>query len=244
MDHGKKNPGFIHRPVTRRQGILTVAGGLSSYVLASSAKPVQAHTTPTPPQGVSPDDALQRLKEGNARYVKGDVDLGDFAVDRVAHSLGQAPFAAILSCADSRVIPELAFHQSHGELFVIRVAGNIVNIDGLASLEYAVKFLNTRLILVMGHSACGAVDAAVEVAKNNAALPGHLPQLVEPILPAVKTAKDMSGDLLTNAIRENVLKGMDDMQSTAPILADAVSSGQIKIAGAVYDIPTGKVDFL
>ena len=242
MDTGAKTLNFIRRPITRRHGLLTMATGLSRYALSSRSEPVRAQATP--PKDVSPDDAVQLLKEGNARYIKGDVNLSDFAADRVAHSLGQAPFAAILGCADSRVIPELAFHQSHGELFVIRVAGNIVNNDVLASLEYAIQFLDTRLIVVLGHSTCGAVKAAVEVVKNNTVLPGHLPGLVEPIIPAVKTAADMPGNMLANAIRENVINSIDEMQTTSLLLAAAVSSRQTKIVGAVYDIPSGKVDFL
>src|SRR4029453_18222934 len=137
--------------------------------------------------------------EGNERYAKNEMKERDFSAGRAARASAQYPFAAILSCADSRVSPELAFDEGPGELFVVRVAGNFVTPDLLASLEYGVQFLGVPFILVLGHSKCGAVDAAIKVAKSKATLPGHLPDLVKAIKPAVIDAeKTRSGALLDN----------------------------------------------
>jgi carbonic anhydrase len=157
---------------------------------------------------------------------------------------GQAPFAVILGCADSRVAPELAFDQSRGQLFVLRVAGNTLNTDTLASIEYALAVLGTPLIMVLGHSACGAVDAAIKVVADNAELPGHLPGLIDPIKPAVRAAKEQSGDLLTNAINENVRLTVAKVQDAGPIVAPKVADGSVKVVGGVYDLATGKVELV
>src|SRR5512138_2942243 len=124
------------------------------------------------PNAISGAAALQRLIDGNARYAANDPNERDFSSGRAARAAAQYPIAAILSCADSRVAPELVFDQGPGDLFVVRVAGNVVNTDLLASLEYGVEFLGIPLIMVLGHSGCGAVDAAIEVLKKDAKLPG------------------------------------------------------------------------
>jgi carbonic anhydrase len=160
---------------------------------------------------------------------------------RRARALAQYPFAAILSCADSRVAPELAFDEGPGELFVVRVAGNFVNSDLLASLEYGVQFLGVPFILVLGHANCGAVDAAIKVLKSKAVLPGRLPDLVSAIKPAVNAAeKARSGDLL-DAIAENVRKQDARLKASPPIVQKFYADRKIDIAGGVYDLATGKV---
>jgi carbonic anhydrase len=168
----------------------------------------------------------------------------DFATDRPALALGQNPFAGILSCADSRIGPEYAFDTGRGDLFVCRVAGNFANEDTIASFEYAVSVLGTPLIFVLGHQACGAVDATIKQIKEGASFPGHIPSLTYALTPAVDAAGKDPGDLLTNAIKENVLLTVQKLQAAQPILSDAVSNQKLKIVGGVYDLHTGKVDLV
>lgn len=193
---------------------------------------------------MSGDRALELLMAGNARYASGDTRPRDFAADRAALAQGQAPIAVILGYADSRVAPELAFDQSRGQLFVLRVAGNTLNVDMLASMEYALEILGTPLIMVLGHSACGAVGAAIKVVEENAELPGHLPELVDPIKPAVEAVRGRGGDLLANATRENVRLTAARVASAGPIVSDMVADGRVKVVGGVYDLATGKVELI
>jgi len=147
-----------------------------------------------------------------------------------------------VSCADSRLAPELAFDQGPGELFVVRVAGNFVNEDGLASLEYGAMVLGVPLIMVLGHSSCGAVDATIKVVKDGSTLPGHLPSLINAIRPAVVAAQAKNpADLLAEATAENVRLNVKSLLNAKPILSDLVAGGKLKVVGAVYDIATGKV---
>jgi carbonic anhydrase len=156
--------------------------------------------------------------------------------------LGQYPIATILSCADSRVAPELAFDQGPGDLFVVRVAGNIVNPDLLASLEYGAQFLGVPLIMVLGHTGCGAVDAAIKVLKTKAVLPGHLPELITAIKPAVIVAeKTQSGNLLDNAVSENVRRQVARLKNSPPVVQKLYVGKKIDIVGGVYDLATGKI---
>lgn len=191
-----------------------------------------------PQADLSPEDAMTRLREGNERYQRGETRLGDFASGRVARAAGQAHFAALVSCADSRVAPELLFDQAPGALFVCRLAGNVVNADVLASLEFAVSFLGTRAIVVLGHASCGAVDAAIKVAHTGAVLPGHLDELALSLAPAVRAAEarcahDDPKALLDCAIEENVRLSARRLMSRSPILASAVKVGKLSIAGGV-----------
>jgi carbonic anhydrase len=152
------------------------------------------------------------------------------------------PFAAILSCADARLSPEIVFDQIMGDLFVLRVAGNMATPEMIASLEYAVAVLGVRLIMVLGHASCGAVDATIKVVKEGTELPGHLPSLVDAIKPAVEKAMTAKpNDLLAAATAENVRINVAYLASVDPIIAEAVKSGKVKVVGAVYDIATGKV---
>ncbi|MGE0226604.1 MAG: carbonic anhydrase [Acetobacteraceae bacterium] len=183
--------------------------------------------------------------DGHASYMANKASVHDYASRRAALSKGQWPFAAILSCADSRVTPELIFDQGPGDLFIVRVAGNVENPDGLASLEYGAKFLGIPLIMVLGHSSCGAVDAAVKVYRDKAQLPGHLPGLADAIVPAVqKAAAANPSDLLAASITENVRQTMADIANNQPILGPMVQHGDVKVVGAVFDVPTGKVALL
>ncbi|MBF0680980.1 MAG: carbonic anhydrase [Devosia sp.] len=221
-------------PAPSRRTVLL--GGLAAF--AASALPASAQSVA---DTVDPDAALQRLIDGNARYASGTRTNTDFSVGRAQRALTQRPFAAILSCADSRVSPDLAFDQGPSDLFVVRLAGNFVSDDGLASLEYAVNFLGTRLIMVLGHSNCGAVDAAIKVVRDKIELPGHLPEMLRKIKPAAETALAADGDILNTAITENVRLGVNRLTTAEPIIAGQVASGGVKVVGAVYDLATGSV---
>jgi carbonic anhydrase len=198
--------------------------------------------TPPPPNAIAPADALKRLMDGNARYAANTPNQRDFSSGRAARVQGQYPIATILSCADSRVAPELAFDQGPGDLFVVRVAGNIVNQDLLASLEYGAQFLGVPLIMILGHTGCGAVDAAIKVLKTKAVLPGHLPELITAIKPAVIIAeKTQTGNLLDNAATENVRRQVARLKSSPPVLQKFYVGKKIDIVGGVYDLSTGKI---
>lgn len=221
-------------------GVATAfAGGLALPAAAQGGGPA------TLPNAIGPDEVLKRLMDGNARYAANSMNNKDFSADRAARAAAQYPIAGIVSCADSRVAPELAFDQGPGELFVIRLAGNFVNDDGLASLEYGAKFLGIPLIMVLGHSNCGAVAATIKVVKENAELPGHLPALVKSIKPAVAMAeKNNKADSLDAVIADNVRYNVQKLKDSKPIIADLVAKNKLKIVGGVYDIGTGKVTVL
>lgn len=186
------------------------------------------------------DKALELLKEGNKRYVKGTLKHPHTdATHRDSLKSAQHPFAVILSCADSRVVPELAFDQGLGDLFVIRVAGNIAKDKVLGSIEYAVKFLGAKLVIVMGHESCGAVGAAVGDADPG----GHIGAIIEKIKPAVYISKRMPGDHLTNAIKVNAQIVSEEIKDSKPIIAEAVKSSGVRVISAYYKLSTGEVEF-
>jgi carbonic anhydrase len=218
---------------------------LFAALLATATLHAADESAPPKPDNVlDPSAALERLKAGNVRYAAGESDRKPFAASREALAAGQNPYAAILSCADSRVAPELAFDEGRGDLFVVRLAGNFVNPDGLASMEFAVAVLGTPLIVVLGHEGCGAVKAAIGVVTEDAKLPGHLPALVESIRPAVVEAQKESGDLLVNSTRDNVNLNVQKLVESTPILKEAVDAGKLQVVGAVYDLDSGEVEFL
>ena len=192
----------------------------------------------------TPDEALKELIEGNERYVTGEHTHHEYGPERPALALSQRPFAAILGCADSRVSPELAFDQSRGRLFVVRIAGNFADENGVASLEYAASVLGTSLIMVLGHTECGAIKAAIDVVTKGASLPGHLPGLVSYLKPPVENVRSQSGSILDNAIRENVSLNVQKIQTSEPVLSALVKENRLKVVGGVYDLATGKITVL
>ncbi len=233
-----------HQVLERRNILKLAAGAAAGLALASRAFAANDKPPPKPQNVISPDAALDRLMKGNARYVDGVSRRHDFKHEREALSTGQNPYAAILSCADSRIAPEYCFDTARGDLFVCRIAGNFASDEMTASLEYAVQVLNTPLILVLGHGACGAVDATIKSVKDGTTLPGHLPSLVAAIKPAVDAAKGDSGDMLTNAIRRNVLLNVDKLKNAAPILKSFADDKKIRVVGGVYELKSGKVELL
>jgi carbonic anhydrase len=235
-------PQHAIRP-SRRSAILLTASTLG-LALAGEALAKDTKAPPKPQNVLSPDAALKRLMAGNARYVDGVSRRHDFKHEREALVGGQNPFAAVLSCADSRIAPEYAFDSARGDLFVCRVAGNFAGIETIASLEYAVAVLNTPLILVLGHDSCGAIDATLKALKNNTQPPGHIPALVDAIAPAARAAMQQGGEVLDNAIRQNVLDNVAKLKSAAPILNAAVEQGKLKVTGGIYRLTTGTVDLI
>jgi carbonic anhydrase len=196
----------------------------------------------TPQNAITPAVALKRIMDGNARYASNQPTVKDYSAGRAARATAQYPIAAILSCADSRVAPELVFDQAPGDLFVTRVAGNYMSLDILASLEYGVAVLNAPLILVLGHSNCGAISAVVKNEKKEEALPGHIYLLVDAVRPGVAEAlKEGGSDVLENAIVANVKHNVTRLRRAQPVLAKYVTDGKLNIVGAVYDLATGQV---
>jgi carbonic anhydrase len=190
---------------------------------------------------VSADEALTRLMDGNQRYVRHKERHPDQSMARRKElEVGQHPFAVILGCADSRVSPELLFDQGLGNLFVIRVAGNVVDDDVLGSLEYAVEHLDTRLIMVLGHEKCGAVSAAVEAGN----VPGHLKSLVQAIQPSVDATRNEPGDKVHNCVIANARRVAAQIRASEPVLKEAVQNNALKVVSADYALDTGRVTLL
>jgi carbonic anhydrase len=196
--------------------------------------------------GVSPDQALEHLKQGNARFVSGKSNHPNQTFKRLKEtSSGQKPFATVLGCSDSREPVELIFDQGFGDVFVVRVAGNVADTDEVGTIEYGVGHLHTPLLLVLGHTKCGAVTAVATKAEVH----GSIPQLVDNIVPAVERATAanpglLPGDLVEKAIVENVWQSIADALKRSEEVRHLVAAGQLKIEGAVYDIATGKVNWL
>jgi carbonic anhydrase len=197
---------------------------------------------------VSADEALHQLLEGNARFVKGQpASPRRSPEDFRSLAEAQYPEAVIVSCSDSRVALEILFDVGVGDIFVVRVAGNVVSGPGVSvkgSIEYAVAELNVPLIMVLGHSGCGAVQAAMKHIDAKDSLPGAINGLVELIKPAVAQSKGAPGDPLENAIRKNVEIGVEQIEQLQPILAPRIKAGKLKVVGAVYDLRTGVVTLL
>jgi len=227
-----------------RRRLFSGMGGLAAMTAIGAMTAGSAIAQPAR-SAETPDAALARLLEGNARYASGKMSDRDFSAGRAARAQGQAPFAAILGCADSRVAPELTFDQAPGELFVVRVAGNFVTPDGLGSLEYGAAVLGTKVIMVLGHTSCGAVNATVDALQKGNNLPGHIADLVRAMKPGIEPALKTAGpDLQQRAMIANVQANVRRLQTEKPILGDMVAAGKLKVVGAYYDLPTGKVMML
>jgi carbonic anhydrase len=196
--------------------------------------------------GPHADEVLRRLRDGNERFVKGaTVSPRRTPEDFRPLAGGQRPMAVIVGCSDSRVPPEILFDQGVGDLFVVRVAGNVIGGAGGAfvkgSIEYGIVELGISLVMVLGHSECGAIKAAIKHLDDRDALPGSIGPLVNSIRPAVLKAKSRPGDQLDNAIHVNVEIGVGQLRNLPPIVAPAVQRGAVKVVGAVYDLRTGSV---
>lgn len=185
--------------------------------------------------------ALGELVEGNRRFVNGHFEHARQDKERRDElAKGQHPFAVIVGCSDSRVPPELVFDQGLGDLFVVRVAGNVVDDASLGSIEYAVEHLGANLVIVLGHERCGAVQAALD----GKALLGHIGAIGAALSPAIAEAKaQRGGDPLDVAVRANVRRIVGELTDSEPLLAHAVRAGELEVVGARYDLDTGEVEF-
>jgi carbonic anhydrase len=197
-------------------------------------------------KALTPDSVLQSLKDGNKRFVNNNVTARDHSSLVRSASFGQFPKAVILSCLDSRIPVEDVFDKGIGDIFVARVAGNIINDDILASMEFGCKVSGAKLIVVLGHSSCGAVKAAIDNVKL-----GNITTLLNKIKPAVMRSQNYTGEKtskneeFTDLVgRNNVLNSIELIKSKSPILKQMLEKGEIKIEGAYYDMKTGEVTFI
>ena len=198
-------------------------------------------TAQTAEQTVTSDSALAELKEGNKHHVAHRYSHPhETAARQFQLTTGQNPHAQILSCADSRVPPEIIFDQGLGDLFIVRVAGNVAADTELASLEYGAEHLHIPLLVVLGHQHCGAVTAAVQGGEQV----GHIPALVALLHPAVEKSRGLAGDAIENAVKMNVEMVVDQLHSSTPVLGRLVKDGKLKIVGGIYSLDTGKVTWL
>jgi carbonic anhydrase len=229
-------------PTTRHRflnafGLATI--GLS--VLGAAQGRGAAHTT----TNITAAEALERLRQGNERYRSDSALNCNMHYERRAEVAGyQHPFAMVLGCADSRVPPEIIFDQRLGDMFTVRIAGNIADSNAIGSLEYAVLHFGSPLLMVLGHERCGAVNATLEVVEKHASAPSHIASLVSAIKPAVESALGEPGDKLENAIRANVKHVVSGLHSSSTVLADSVAKGKLRIVGALYGLTDGRVRVL
>ena len=207
-----------------------------------AAKTVKPYVRPTP------SEVLSDMVEGNARFVRGEArQPRRTPKDFSAVAEGQRPRACVITCADSRVTPEILFDQGIGDIFVVRIAGNAISGSGAivkGTIEYAVAELNVSLVMVLGHSGCGAIKAAIQYVDSEEILPGSINELVDALKPAVTLARQKPGDLLENSIRANVMRGVNRLRNLDPMVARGSKVGDIKVVGAVYTLKTGQVSII
>lgn len=224
---------------------VVLLGGLSLGLAKEPIRTPPADPTKAahpPAAKVAPAEALTKLKDGNKRFVAGKLQHPrQNPRRRTELANGQSPFAIVLGCADSRTSPEVVFDQGLGDVFVLRVAGNVLNDETIGSIEYAVEHLGTALIVVLGHERCGAVKAAKETIAAGGEAPGHVQSLVKAIRPAVEATKD--GDVEATCKR-NVQDVVRALQASAPILKGKVDAGAVAVVGGHLDLDTGSVEFL
>ena len=223
---------------------LAVAGGVLTAGTLPADAAVQGHRLEAAPTSAAA--ALRRLQAGNARFVTGRTKSpGRYNARRAELAEGQAPFAIVLGCSDSRVPPEIVFDQGLGDLFLVRVAGNTAaDPIVIGSIEYSATILGSVLVMVLGHDDCGAVKAAVGVATKGTTLPGDLNSVAQPILPAVEAVRSQPADAIVDAaIQENVRRAVAGL-SAVPLLADLIAKNELTIVGAEYRLKTGRVDLI
>ena len=226
----------------RRRFVATLASlpvGLSASRWFGVAAADEAATPSVPA-----DQGLQQLLEGNKRFVAGTMtSLSQLAQRRDQLVSGQSPFAVVVCCSDSRVPPEVVFDQTLGQLFVVRTAGQVIDEAARSSIAYGVDHLKAPLLLVLGHAKCGAVDAAL-AALMGKSIPGYAYRFAEGIGPAIQGVLNQPGDQLDNAVRANIAWGVEQMRTGQPVLAEAVGSGRLTVAGGYYDLASGEVSIL
>ncbi|MEH2194986.1 MAG: carbonic anhydrase [Nostoc sp.] len=236
MKHFIERRDFLKLGITGAFGMAVTASDLLWRVEQAKAD----ENPPNLPESLNPDTALQKLMEGNQRFVDHHPQYPDQSALRLKEvAQAQHPFATILSCADSRVPAEIVFDQGIGDIFDVRIAGNIATHEAIGSIEYAVVLLGSPLLMVMGHERCGAVTAAVK----KESLPGDISTFVRAIKPALKKVKNLPGDAVENAVVANVQYQIERLQKSK-LLTEQVKSGKLKIVGGRYDLDTGKVSII
>lgn len=219
---------------------------LATAGLATTLGVTPAWAAGGPVTSLSADEALAKLKAGNDKYVQTpQVCAADLAHQREHVAQHQAPWATILSCADSRVPPELLFGGvGVGELFVARNAGNMADTATMGTLEYGSGVLGVPLIVVLGHERCGAVAAACDMVQKKTKFPGSINPMVQAIAPAARSVVGQAGDMVDNAVRASALRTVDKIVTRSPIIGDLVKKGKVKVVAARYDLDDGRVEFL
>jgi len=236
MKHFMERRDFLKLGITGAFGMMLSASDLLWRVEQAKATEIPS----TSPESLSPDAALQKLMEGNQRFIQHQPQYPDQSALRLQEvAQAQHPFATILSCADSRVPAEIVFDQGIGDIFDVRIAGNIATHEAIGSIEYAVVLLGSPLLMVMGHERCGAVTAAVQ----NESLPGDISTFVKAIKPAVDKVKNQPGDTVENAVVANVQYQIEKLKRSQ-LLTEQVRSGKLKIVGGRYDLDTGRVTII
>ena len=227
--------------LSRRNSLKFVAGAIGTGILAARVGADVAAPEPAIAQNdLTPDVALKQLMDGNKRFVdrKRQSPNQDFVrITEVAKS--QKPFAAILGCADSRFPPEIIFDRGFGDLFVCRVAGNVATPEEIGSLEYSTLVLGAKVLVVIGHERCGAVDATIKGTQ----VPGQIGSLINAIKPAVESSKDQTGDRLENAIKANAMLQANRLKAS-PVISKLIAENKLKVVGGYYDLDTGAVNIL
>ncbi len=225
---------------TLPRGAFLVSAGLLTAALAT---PAAAPAAPMIGGGSAPTQirGINTLLVGNQRFMTDSSNCPPHSRERMELAEGQSPFAIILSCSDSRVPVEIIFDQAPGAIFGVRIAGNFLDDNGLGSIEYGVAALKASTILVLGHTNCGAVKAAVQYVKDGTAAPGHIADIVNALAPVAKSSKGSSGDWVENATIANVKANVSALTERSKILADAAKANKLHIAGGVYELHSGKV---
>ncbi|MEG4445334.1 carbonic anhydrase [Microcoleus sp. AT9_B5] len=227
--------------LSRRNSLKFVAGAIGTGILAARAGADLAAPEPAIAQNdLTPDAALKQLMDGNQRFVDKKRQSPHQDLPRLLEvALAQKPFAAILGCADSRFPSEIIFDQGLGDLFVCRVAGNVVTSEEMGSLEFGTLVLGAKVLVVVGHKRCGAVDATIKGAQ----VPGQIGSLLDAIRPAVESSKDQAGDRLENASKANVMWQANKLKAS-PVISKLIEENKLKVVGGYYDLDTGRVTIL
>jgi carbonic anhydrase len=224
-----------------RRGFLWLA--TAGVALGAGLVSAPARASGGPTTSVTADQALDKLKAGNDKFVKApQVCAANLAHAREHVAKAQTPWATIVSCADSRVPPELLF-GGLGELFVARNAGNMVDVATMGTIEYGSAVLGVPLIVVLGHERCGAVASACEVVEKQTRFPGSIAPMVEAIVPAARAVKGRAGDFIDNTVRESATRTARKIATESPLIADLVKKGKVKVIAGRYDLDDGKVEF-
>lgn len=234
----RKPPRLTRRRLLTGAAFFAAAGMLSlDTARAAPAKPAQ--------NAIPPSEALDLLKQGNARYAANEAAEADYSASGIAGLKGAYPIAAVLSCADSPVPPETVFDQRPGNIFAVRNAGNVITGTSLASFEYAVEIAGVPLLLVLGHSGCNVVAEALAVTRFRKELPGELGVLMKTIEPAVIAAHGRHpSDFLAATIEENVRLSVKRLMKDSEILSEAVAAKKIAVSGGIHDLATGEVTLI